>query len=524
MEQFPSSIALKSNGVAADDGVAPPVALAESGLIIASAPLRHHTMGGAVVPLAEYTPRQGLFGWEAQLGAFASALARCGRAVFLLPAPEIFSTPESRAHIARATGWDEHGTLTHLRFGMPYFARVVKGADNVMVLAEHRLTRPLTPTYHPFGGGNRVPAAMARLLVYQRQRFLPRRSDGSAIPDEILDARFAVADLSPPPSGQAAIPLRGSDASGLIVRSFAEFDPTAWREAAPRAGAGPALLDWRGVIALRAVARERGAAVPPLVMMPWNLAHPASIVADLVEKLARSGGLAETGFRLVLFPYNETEDNIGQISALTESARRLLHATPADLRHLFIARLTQRATAMALASLFEIVWLEAAAPDRLWTERRLAALGLPAALLAVAPDDDESTPDAPLRHRFTLAADEEKLITTDDQFGERLYTVGTLSARDLARLLQRTLEDAPAPPALAPSPPALSSITAKKPAITAKKPAITAKKTNPADATPPSRPQHPEKAAEPPGRHVVKSAPLAAPAARSTAAPRRIRP
>jgi len=117
---------------------------------------------GAVVPLAACVTRQVLFGWEAQMRAFASHLATLGRTLFVTPAPEIFSGPESRAHITRATGWDGHGGLTHLRFGAPYFARVLKGAHNVMVLAEHRVTPPLTPTYHPFGSGNRLPAAMAR--------------------------------------------------------------------------------------------------------------------------------------------------------------------------------------------------------------------------------------------------------------------------------------------------------------------------------------------------------------------------
>ncbi|MCA7117986.1 MAG: hypothetical protein LGL72_00885 [Acidibrevibacterium sp.] len=42
-----------------------------------------------------------------------------------------------------------------------------------MVLAEHRVTPPLTPTYHPFGSGNRLPAAMARVLLYQPQGFPP---------------------------------------------------------------------------------------------------------------------------------------------------------------------------------------------------------------------------------------------------------------------------------------------------------------------------------------------------------------
>lgn len=418
-----------------------PAALADSSVLLASAPLGRGT-AGAVVALADGAPpRQVLFGWEAQMGAFAARLAALGRTLFLVPAPEIFSSPVSHAHIARATGWDGRGTLTHLRFGMPYFARVVKGAHNVMVLAEHRITAPLTPTHHPFGGGNRLPAAMAQLLLFQPQNFLPRRSDGGAIASECLDAGFAIADLPPAPG--AAARVVGSDASGLVVRSFAEYDPVLWQHP-PREAAPPALLDWRGVVAMREIARERREAVPRMIMVPWNLAHPASIIPDLVEKLAHSGGLSATIGRLVLFPYNETADNTGQITAVVEHARQLLHAAPADLRHLFIARLASRRAAAALAALFEIAWLEADAPDRLWTERRLAAIGLATALLATAPEG-EAAPPHHVTPRFTVAADEARLINVDDQFGERLFSVGTLSARALAALLHRTLEETLAP-------------------------------------------------------------------------------
>ncbi len=420
-----------------------PDSLGDSGVLLASAPLGR-CAAGAVVLFVDCQPRQVLFGWEAQMQAFASQIAALGRTLFLAPAPEIFSTPESHAHIARATGWDGRGVLTHLRFGMPYFARVVKGAHNVMVLAEHRITAPLTPTHHPFGGGSRLPAAMARLLLFQPQSFLPRRSDGSAIASECLAPGFTIADLPPPPARDAAARVIGSDASGLIVRSFAEYDPAAWQQASA-AATPPALLDWRGVVAMREVARERGEAVPRMIMVPWNLAHPASIIPDLVEKLAHSGGLAATIGRLVLFPYNETEDNAGRITAVIENARQLLHAAPADLRHLLVARLATHRAAAALASLFEIAWLEADAPDRLWNERRLSALGLPFALLATAPEGAaEEKPPHQLPPRFTVAADEARLISVDDQFGERLFTVGTLSARALAALLRRTLAEIPA--------------------------------------------------------------------------------
>ncbi len=422
-----------------------PPALAESSLIVASAPLIP-SAASAVMALFDHTPRQVLFGWEAQLQAFARHLAGLGRPIYLIPAPEIFSTAESIAHMAETTGWDGRGTLTHLRFGTPYYARVLKGAQNVMVLAEHRITLPLTPTYHPFAAGNRLPAAMARLALYQPQNFRPCGADGRALPADILARGFATADL--PPRAEKIAPPRpsGGTPSGLIARSFAEYDPALWPTAwhlgegghqAPGAGGAP-LRDWRGAITLRDVARERGEAAPPFVMVPWNLAHPASIVGDLVEKLARAGGLAATGLRLVLFPYNETETALATINAVVDGARARLAATPGDLRHLFLARLVRHVACPLLPSLFDVAWLEAEAPDRLWTERRLAALGLPAALLATSETVARETPPAILAPRFSLPADEERLVATDDQFGERLFHVGTLSARALAEAIAQS--------------------------------------------------------------------------------------
>ena len=85
-----------------------PASLGASGVLVASAPLGR-CAAGAVVPLADCLPRQVLFGWEAQMQAFASQIATLGRTLFVVPAPEIFSSRESHAHIARATGWDGRG-------------------------------------------------------------------------------------------------------------------------------------------------------------------------------------------------------------------------------------------------------------------------------------------------------------------------------------------------------------------------------------------------------------------------------
>lgn len=407
-------------------------ALPSRALLLASAPLILADPPAAVFPARQCRLRQTVFGWEAQLHAFFHALAAEEREVFFTPAPEIFAFLPSFRHIAEATGRKETDEIVHLRFGSTCFARVLKSAHNMVVLAEAEYRASLTPSHHPFAG-DCLPAAVEKLLLYQPLARLPRRIDGGALPTGILPRGFIDADLIAA-AARPPLPVETMLGEGL-VRSFAEFDRAEWET--PRAM--PAIGDWRGASLLRALTRERGEAPPVQIMMPWNLADPASIVPDVVGKLARAGGLG-AGFRLVVFPYNETAGERPRITAMIDAARAALIAAPGDLRHFFLARVPRPEDALRLRDWFEIAWLEAGAPDRWWNEERLAALGVRVGIIA-APRTAADTPSC------LAPADEEILINAHDVFGERLFRAETLSPRALAALLAHTHAAIRLPPA-----------------------------------------------------------------------------
>jgi len=402
--------------------------LAPRALLLASAPFVLADPPGAVFPFRRCRVRQTLFGWEAQLQAFAQALAAAGRAVFFTPAPEIFASLPSFRHIADATGWNEAAEIVHLRFGPACCARVLKTARNALVLAETMPRTPLTPSHHPFARGDRLPAAIERLLLYQPLAAPPLRIDGSAVPCEILPSAFGDADLT---AAAGRDPAAETGAAQWLVCSFAEFDAAACDAGEWQVGGNAARsLDWRGARGLRVIARERGEMPPVQIMLPWNLADPASIVPDLVGKFAGAGGLGP-GFRLVVFPYNETPETSAKIAAMIAAARLALTPHPSDLRHFFVARIPRLEDALELAEWFEIAWLEAAAPDRLWNEKRLAALGVSVGVIAAPCAGDDTAP-------CLAPADAEIMLTASDAFGERAFAAATLSPRALAALLANT--------------------------------------------------------------------------------------
>jgi hypothetical protein len=389
-----------------------PIALSDASAIVASAPLATEPYGAAIVSALQYDVDQVLFGFEAQLRAFAHALRRHHRQLALAPLPELFASPRSLAAIAA----DGRGTapIVHLRFGPMHHARVLKGVRNIMVCADAPRHLPADGAVHPFGGGRRLPAPFATVFRYAG------RQDAAAdlvLADAFLDADIASEALAPA-DGVAPIPSYAAIA-GLHIRSFAEVlrDP---ERTPPR----PAdALDWRAALAGEGGTRAR-------LMLPWNLANPASLVPDLVRKLSRRASDRESGWRLVVFPFNATPVSGGMIAELAAATREQVGRQTDVLRGLFVARLRDLRDAHRLRTLFPLAWLEEDDAESVWTGRRLARLGIRVGLLG-APSPD-------IAHDLAVATDEPLRLTVSDSFGDRTYVRRSLSARQIAALLVRS--------------------------------------------------------------------------------------
>lgn len=411
-------------------------ALLTSGhLVISSAPLLSSVFTRAIVTIGEVPFRQVLFGWEAGLRAFATALARRGETLYITPAPEIFSRGTGRQQIYTIAGEDEERPLLHLRFGPPVMARVLRPATNWHVLLDSRLALPLVRGDHPLGSGDTLPQSVDAVCSFEPPLAPLHRLRGEALPILPLDLSFATldleAELSPVLPRRLSLNCGLGPESGLIVQSFAEFDAGSWQEEVPPLPRR--FSDWRGVVALERLVRREGARRWLFVLLPWNVSYPASIVPDLLLKFARSASLSAYDCRLVVFPYNETSDSGGALASFVAEMRKLAQDHPNELRHHFLARYRGGAALGLLSSLVDIAWLEAGSPDFTWTAHRLAAAGIPHIAIGTTP----AFP--PLEASCAAVPGDETLdINTDDSWGRRHFQSASLSENALHDLFRES--------------------------------------------------------------------------------------
>ncbi len=421
-----------------------------SDAIVASVPLVEPGARAAVIAAARHPCAQILFGFEAQLRALVRLAAGRGTTLLLAPAPELFSATDSFSAFRRlgiAVGAAEK--LLHVRLGMARHARLLKQASNVILTGESHTLLPTSPPQHPFGSGDRVPAGFSRQLIYFPEQSPLSGLDGHPMPTALLDDSAVAADLLAAGAGPGALPggasawVGADDAAfcaelGLEIASFAEFNAASWREAWRGAGGSgaPSSLDWRRAVTFASASNDGSDRLTPL-LLPWNVANPASIVPPLIERLCRAGRWQDRSLRLVVFPFNESWETAGAVAGLIQRVRAA-SAEPATLRTMFLARLrADRATAL-MRHLFALAWVEGGDPECALTLARLAALGVPAVL--VAPPPNLTLPQA-LMPRFSVLADEETRQEVLDAFGARLFMVPSLSARAVAGLIGRTRDE-----------------------------------------------------------------------------------
>jgi hypothetical protein len=256
MRTVPRKSKMKTVSIAEADAL-----LTSGHLVISSAPLLSSVFTRAIVTIGEVPFRQVLFGWEAGLRAFATALARRGETVYVTPAPEIFSRGTGRQQIYTIVGEDEERPLLHLRFGPPVMARVLRPATNWHVLLDSRLALPLVRGDHPLGSGDTLPQSVDAVCSFEPPLAPLHRLRGEALPILPLDPSFATldleAELSPVLPRRLSLNCGLGPESGLIVQSFAEFDAGSWQEEVPPLPRR--FSDWRGVVALERLVRQEGA-------------------------------------------------------------------------------------------------------------------------------------------------------------------------------------------------------------------------------------------------------------------------
>ena len=411
--------------------------------VLVSTPTTRLDFAACVLPMAQHRPFQALFGYEGQLAAMAAGLAAAGVDCALLPAPEIFGHPAALAAIRARLGADN--PLVHLRFGATRSARLLKGATNLFVAGDDAALPPIDLGWHPFGGGDRLPPLMAGVLSYGPLHRPLLDLAGAVLPTTTLPEVAASADLD-----LAARPGR-TVMAGLQVQSLAEFARAAWPrggEAGRAASGAPAERHAAGE-PLRSIdlhAALTGAAPRRLIALPWNLAHPGGIVADLTVKLARR---REPDVGLLLLPFNIGSEALDAVPRLADHVRAATDAPEAALRAIFVGRLRRPGGAHALSRITPTAWVDGSDPEAGWTLRRLERLGIAGILVAGGLQPLLPPPGA----RAAFHADASMQTELHTPFGRQLQRAATVSARRLGALLNlgRGLEARPPPPPATPA-------------------------------------------------------------------------
>jgi hypothetical protein len=251
------------------------------------------------------------------------------------------------------------------------------------------------------------------------------RPDGTEIERFAVPRCGVAADL--PEFRLPPRPLAQADFAGLEIAALSEFD------ARDAAGMAACLQVRRLMLEFNAggLALERR-----MVLLPWNLANPASCVPDVAVKYLRAFAGTGEACHLVLLPFNAQGEFAGQIEPLVSLMRRNLAAMapqPGDFQSpqpvpagLMIGQVFDFAGIATLRRLGAVAWVDGADPEAAWTEARLAACGIPA---------------------LTFPAADEKTVTeVRDEFGRRFFEGRTLPARKILGLAGATKAlTAPAP-------------------------------------------------------------------------------
>ena len=378
---------------------------------------------GALVPLEAFHGRQCLLGWDAQLMAFGAMLRRLGVACAVTPAPELFFTPTSLRVAAAAAGISESSLegAIHIRFGAGRFARLLRGMPNLIATAEAAWKGILAPGAHPFRDQNTAPHALQAMLDLSGEAGPLMRPDGSeveriAVPQSVIGADVPELDITPRKLSRA-------DFDGLEIAALSEFDARDTAGTAASLQARRLMLEFNtGSLAL-----DRR-----LVLLPWNLANPASCVPDVAVKYLRAFAGTQDACHLVLLPFNVQRTFASQIEPLIGRLNREVEAmlpNPTDFKPaqpgpagLMIGQVLDYSGLAALRRMGAAAWVDGADPEAAWTAARLSACGIPA---------------------VRLPAGEEKTMTEiRDEFGHRFFEGRTVAVRDIAAL---TTQAAPAP-------------------------------------------------------------------------------
>jgi hypothetical protein len=403
--------------------------------LVFSAPVEQQLYDSAFADIGQFLPYQRLLGFDAQVLAAAT---ESGLPCFFTPGPEAFSAPAMLAWAQEKAG----GTaLLHLRAGPVAQARLIHGLANAHLCCESPGVARLDAGRHPFASQRTLPSGFGFHFTLGDDAGLCRIGGGKLPATPWWPLSGTLLDRS----AASFSPMAASDWSGIAISSAGEAEAADWETHGRTPHASFQLK--RLMLAYN---RTQAAPVAAPILLPWNLANPASAVPDLVHKFARhlAAGREHT---LIVLPYNRLPRKTPFLARLRDELRT--QPAPGGARLLpqvggqvFLARVLDLDGLRTLRRLAPVAWLDAADPEHEWNRRQLASFAIPALDTAAFADD-------------------ELLIQGQDEFGACQFRASVVSYRGLGGLLAATAALRHETPALAAPERPLSALLAPEHAV-----------------------------------------------------------
>jgi hypothetical protein len=394
--------------------------------LLISAPIDARSFDALCVPVNAVTPFQILLGWDAHIARFNSAAEISGVTIHFVAAPEV----STAATLFPSEQHPDQRRRVHLRFGTPRLPRLLRGAINLAVVTED-FQPPTTQAYHPFARGDVFPQNLAGVLADGKPDMTPRRIDGTAVP--MLSLPSGLSENGPGwrnSVSQRKDPVDcSSQQSDIVLQSVERFYISDWKRRNPP--------ERRHIGSLRP---GNLLSVPnPVVLVPWNLANPGSIVPDLLMKIIQLSEQRRCPVNLVILPYNDVSTGLQLMEQVIGTLRSRLGVDTQYGQSIIFARAWDIDASLDLVARCHRVWIDATDPEWRWTTRRFTGLGLAVNFVSQVPGE--------YAHEFDpgpLCADEEILVR-NFSYGPLVWRSSGLSLRRLAALVRAVARDEDVP-------------------------------------------------------------------------------
>jgi len=399
-------------------------------IVVCSAPLDYSLFCNCVEPVGRISGTQSLLGYEAQIRALAEALNLVSIDTLISAAPEIFYAPQSLRQLDDAAS--QYGRrlsdVVHLRLGPPRKSKVLRGTPNIFINTEQSSEVGSFVSRNPFASNTVLPAAFRKGISWGGGR-MPTTIDNQTVETIVADESITAADL-----------YSGSDFSSLISSQYArhpesllassveEFNQDAWRLAILRKQVRTS-RDFSRLLVAWDRKLNNQLAPRPGILVPWNLADPASNVPDIVTTLVTFQIMKHFNHAIFIYPFNANNSSLANIDSLVNRLRHQARGITEVLQKFFIVRAPGASGVEFIQQITQIALLQEADPEWKWSLQRFDALGIGSALIAPSGQDFNGTVC------MTVAATEPIQRRTHDEFGERFFNTACPEPLALAEFL-----------------------------------------------------------------------------------------